>query len=63
MVIHPKSACEAIRDIIVIPTAHFAWANGLHMTKKLFMPVLLTGILVTEILDREIERTEISVEL
>lgn len=49
---------NSIRDIakgVSGATARFAWAHGLHMTKKLAMPVILTGIMVAEKLDQEID--------
>ena len=63
MVICPRSIHNVIRDMVIVPTAQFAWAHGLHASKRVIMPVLLTGILITEKLDQEIERTEISTEL
>lgn len=54
MVIFPRSIHNAIRDMVVVPTAQFAWAHSLHASKRVIMPILLTGILITEKLDQEI---------
>jgi hypothetical protein len=48
-VISPKSVVHVTRDMVIVPTAHFAWATGYSLlSRKIAAPVILAGIAIAE---------------